>query len=221
MTSAAYSLPSQIKSKDRVRDLAEVFTNEREVKAMLDLIPLKKADDIISYRYLEPACGNGNFLIAILRRKLDRVNKKYAHKNLRTYEFYIARALTTIYGIDICPENVMESKARLFTEIKSTFDLNKGSFVYTPGFFNSIDHILSTNIVEGDSINKPDQVVLTQYKVAGRNFSQANFRLSDLSNKKPEPIRTTESKHFLLIGREHNQSTGIYHEGKQRHLDFV
>ena len=50
---------SQIKSKDRVRDLAGIH-QQREVNAMLDLIP-NKPDDIITYRYLEPACGNGNF----------------------------------------------------------------------------------------------------------------------------------------------------------------
>ena len=211
----------QIKSKERVRNLAEVYTNEREVKAMLDLIPLKNPDDIISYRYLEPSSGNGNFIIEILRRKLDRVNEKYAHKSLREYEFYIARTLSTIYGIDICAENVAESKARLFTEIKSTFDMHKGSFIYTPGFFGLIDHILDTNIVLGDSINKPDDVIFTEYRVSGRNFLQKKFRLSDLANKDPMPIEVIESKHFLLIGIEYEQSTGIHHEGKQRYFDFV
>jgi hypothetical protein len=215
------NLQLQIKSKDRVRDLAEVYTNEREVNAMLDLIPLKKPDDIINYRYLEPSSGNGNFLIEILRRKLNRVNEKYAQKSLRDYEFFLARALTTIYGIDICPENVTESRIRLFTEIKSTFDMHKGSFIYTPGFFSLIDYILNTNILLGDSINKPDEIVFTEYKVNGREFSQARFRLSDLINKSPEPIDTSQSKNFLLIGIEHEQSTGIHHEGKQRHFDFV
>lgn len=211
----------QIKSKDRVRDLAEVYTNEREVKAMLDLIPLKKPDDIIHYRYLEPSSGNGNFLIEILRRKLDRVNEKYAHKTLREYEFYIARALSTIYGIDICLENVLESRTRLFREIKSTFDLHKGSYIYTPGFFSLIDYILNTNIVVGDSINKPEKIVLTEYKINRREFSQAKFRLADLSNSNPSPINIIESKHFLLIGIEHEQSTGRHHEGKQRYFDFI
>src|SRR3546814_18505104 len=117
---------SQIKSKERFRDLAEVYTNEREVKAMLDLIPLKKPDDIISYRYLEPACGNGNFLIEILRRKLAWVTEKYANKSMREYAFYIARALTTIHGLDICPANVIDDHARLYVAVKSTLD-NIGS----------------------------------------------------------------------------------------------
>jgi hypothetical protein len=217
----AGNLSTQIKSKDRVRDLAEVYTNEREVKAMLDLIPLSKPDDIINYRYLEPSSGNGNFLIEILRRKLDRVNEKYAHKGLREYEFYIARAVSTIYGIDICSENVDEARVRLFTEIKSTFDMHKGSFVYTPGFFSLIEHILMTNIVTGDSINKPEEVIFTEYKVNRRDFAQAKFKLSDLSKKNPEPIEFIKSKNFLLIGIEHEQLTGMRHEGKQRYFEFI
>ena len=79
----------QIKSKERVRDLAEVYTNEIQVKAMLDLIPLKKPDDIINYRYLEPSSGNGNFIIEILRRKLGRVNEKYAQKAFVSTNFIL------------------------------------------------------------------------------------------------------------------------------------
>lgn len=63
----------QIKSKERVKDLAEVYTNEREVNAMLDLIPDMTDTKQISYKYLEPACGNGNFLIKILERKLNLI----------------------------------------------------------------------------------------------------------------------------------------------------
>jgi hypothetical protein len=214
-------LLKQIKSKDRVRNLAEVYTNEREVKAMLDLIPIPKQDDIINYRYLEPSSGNGNFLIEILRRKLERVNVKYSLKSLREYEFYVSRAVSTIYGIDICPENVTEARLRLFTEVKSIFDMHQGSYIYTPGFFSLIDYMLSTNIVVGDSINRPDEVILTEYKVNRRQYKQAMFRLSDLADKNPKPIEVIESKNFLLIGIEHEKSTGINHEGKQRYFDFV
>lgn len=73
----------------------------------------------------------------------------------------------------------------------------------------------------GDSINKAEDVIFTEYKVSGRNFLQKRFRLSDLTKKDPSPIDIIESKHFLLIGIEHEQSTGIHHEGKQRHFDFV
>lgn len=215
---------TQIKSKERVRDLAEVYTNEREVyliNAMLDLIPLKKPDYIISYRYLEPSCGNGNFLIEILRRKLKRVNDKYASSSLQQYEFYIARALTSIYGIDICPDNVKESQVRLFTEVKATFDTHRGSYLYSPGFLSLCDYILNTNIVVGDSINAPEKIYFTEYKINGRGLLQSIYRFSDLTQDKPIAIKTIPAKHFLLIGQEHEVDTGRYHEGKQRYFNFI
>lgn len=212
---------SQIKSKDRVRDLAEVYTNEREVNAMLDLIPLNKPDDIITYRYLEPACGNGNFLIEILRRKLARVNEKYAGKSVKEYEFYIARALTTIYGIDICPENVSESRARLFTEVKATFDTHKGSFEYSPGFLGLVDYILATNIVVGDSINAPEKINFVEFKISHRKFIRSVFCFADLTQDNPIPKKVFDAEHFLTIGFEHEQQTGTRHEGKQGHLNFI
>ena len=93
----------QIKSKDRVNKFAEVFTAEREVKAMCDLIP----DDVwqnIDSTFLEPACGNGNFLAEILKRKLNLCES--VEQGLR--------ALKSVYGIDIQQDNVEESKQRLF-----------------------------------------------------------------------------------------------------------
>jgi hypothetical protein len=205
---------AQIKSKERVRDLAEVYTNEREVNAMLDLIPLKKPDDIISYRYLEPACGNGNFLIEILRRKLNRVNEKYSDSYLTKYEFYIARALTTIYGIDICPENVKASRERLFKEIELTFHKHKSGKTPPPDFLKLCNYILETNIVLGDSINAAEKIEFTEFKVRGKYFTRRTFIFSDLTQDKPLPIKEEPEKYFLRIGEEYESKTGIAYEGK-------
>jgi hypothetical protein len=212
---------SQIKSKDRVRDLAEVYTNEREVNAMLDLIPLDHPDDIIAYKYLEPACGNGNFLIEILRRKLRRVNEKYADKPLKTYEFYIARALSTIYGIDICKLNVQEARQRLLSEVKSNYDLHKGSYIYSKGFLPLIEYILEMNIVEGDSINKPEQITFIDYKVKGKRFERRFYDFSTLVQKNPQPIEILPLKYFLEIGKEYQLQIGAIYEGEQGHLKFI
>ena len=73
-------MTKQIKSKNRVSYHGEVFTNEQEVNAMLDLV--KDETDRIESRFLEPACGNGNFLAEILRRKLVRVKRQYTRNNL-------------------------------------------------------------------------------------------------------------------------------------------
>lgn len=88
----------QVKSKQRVADHGEVFTNEREVKAMCDLV--KQETERIDSRFLEPACGEGAFLTEILRRKLAVVKSKYG-KSPFDYERYAVLAITSIYGVDI------------------------------------------------------------------------------------------------------------------------
>jgi hypothetical protein len=168
---------------------------------MLDLIPQKNEDDIISLKYLEPACGNGNFLVEILSRKLDRVNKKYANKSLKEFEFFTIRALTTIYGIDICPENTSEARERLFWIIKNNFDLNKGSYIPSEGFYELASYVLEKNIVRGDSINHPEEIYITEFKVQGKRFARLKYCFLDIiNNKKPSPISTKPYENFLSIG---------------------
>ncbi len=106
----------QIKSRERVRDLAEVYTHKREVDAMLDLVPdmFPSVEDPgnTDRIFLEPACGSGNFLEEILRRKLAFVTTRRFGRGER-YEHRILRCLTSIYGIDISADNVEESRDRL------------------------------------------------------------------------------------------------------------
>lgn len=100
----------QIKSRERVSERGEVFTAEREVNAMLDLV--KQETERIDSRFLEPACGNGNFLVEILRRKLEVVRRQY-QKQLGELELQTTIALSSIYGIDIMKDNVEECCQRL------------------------------------------------------------------------------------------------------------
>ena len=93
----------QVKSKQRKRDFGEVFTAEREVKAMCDLIPKETWDNIES-TFLEPACGNGNFLVEILARKFERCKDEKDG----------LKALASIVGIDIQADNIEESRKRLY-----------------------------------------------------------------------------------------------------------
>ena len=102
---------TQIKSKNRVQEYGEVFTNEREVKAMCDLV--KEETERIDSRFLEPACGDGNFLVEILNRKLDVVKKKY-RKSPLDYEKNAVLAISSIYGVDILIDNVLACRERLF-----------------------------------------------------------------------------------------------------------
>jgi len=104
-------MTKQVKSKQRVTDHGEVFTAEREVNAMLDLV--KQETERIDSRFLEPACGDGNFLAEILRRKLAVVKRKYK-KSPIDYEKYAVLAATSIYGVDILQDNVDACRQRMF-----------------------------------------------------------------------------------------------------------
>lgn len=104
-------MAKQVKSKQRVADHGEVFTAEREVNAMLDLV--KQETERIDSRFLEPACGDGNFLAEILRRKLAVVKANY-RRSPADYEKYAVIAVTSIYGIDILQDNVEACRERLF-----------------------------------------------------------------------------------------------------------
>lgn len=126
---------AQIKSKKRVKDFAEVFTAEREVKAMCDLIPLEVWENIDS-TFLEPACGNGNFLIEIMERK---------YKYCQTEQEGL-RALDSIVGIDIQEDNCIECKERLLNQFIEHFP-NASIFLSEIARL-----ILNRNIMHGDSL---------------------------------------------------------------------
>ena len=103
---------AQIKSKERVSQRGEVFTAEREVNSMLDLV----ANECLrpDSRFLEPACGDGNFLSAILKRKLTELRRKYK-KSPRDYEKLSIVAIGSLYGVDIMIDNVEACRERLFS----------------------------------------------------------------------------------------------------------
>jgi len=138
----------QVKSKARVADHGEVFTAEREVNAMLDLV--KHETERIESRFLEPACGTGNFLLEILSRKLAVVKANY-RKSQSEYERYALLAVSSIYGIDLLKDNVQECQHRLHSllerEYKQVFKTKCKSF-----YLDSVAHILNQNIIQGDAL---------------------------------------------------------------------
>ncbi len=168
-----------IKSKDRVKDFGEVFTPDNIVNDMLDLLD-KQWKDLSSEEYitktiLEPACGDGQFLIRILYRKLERVKK--LHKENRPLA--LVKAVSSIYGVDIQADNVERSKERMTNIIMgntetsfnvdcepSVIQINLGIEI-TDQLKKVIEFILDNNIICGDTL-KPsgdnDEVVLTVYK---------------------------------------------------------
>ena len=148
MKNSIPDMKSQIKSKRRVAEHGEVFTNEREVKAMCDLVA--QECDRIDSRFLEPACGDGNFLAEILTRKLTTVKKLYK-SNPYDYERYSVLAVTSVYGVDILADNVAECRERLFKlwdkEYKSA--CKKAVSEETR---EAVKYILSKNILCGNAL---------------------------------------------------------------------
>src|SRR6267378_6450727 len=117
---------AQVKTKRRVSDHGEVLTGHREVNAMLVL--LKEETERIDSRFLEPACGDGNFLSAILERKLAVVERRYGKSQL-DFERYAVLAVSSIYGIDILEDNVRQCRHRLY----SIFDCDFYSRLFKNG----------------------------------------------------------------------------------------
>lgn len=142
------SVNSQIKSKKRVAERGEVFTAEREVKAMCDLVA--QECDRIDSRFLEPACGNGNFLAEILTRKLNTVKKLYK-SNTYDYERYSVLAVTSVYGVDIMQDNVFECRERLFNLWNKGYKAVCKKAV-NPDTQDAVKYILTKNILCGNAL---------------------------------------------------------------------
>jgi SAM-dependent methyltransferase len=137
----------QTRSKRRVADYGEVFTARREVEAMIDLV--KQEAERVDSRFLEPACGNGNFLAPILRRKLQTA-KARCRKDAGEFERYAVLAVTSIYGVDLLWDNVAECRDRLFGIFEE--ECGKAGAAPDEGTRAAVRHILARNILCGDAL---------------------------------------------------------------------
>lgn len=184
------SVPIAHKSKKRIRDHGEVFTHEKEVNAMLDLV--KRETDRIDSRFLEPTCGTGNFLYEILKRKLEIVKQRYK-KSQFEYEKYAIVAVSSIYGVDLLEDNVKECVDRLF----DLFDKEYTSLYKSKckkSCRESVRYILSKNIIQGDALTlkTPDEtkpIVFSEWSIAKDNLlKRRDYTLANLlENALPEP----------------------------------
>lgn len=141
------SMESQVVSKQRVVDHGEVLTGSTEVSAMLALVDEETRR--IESRFLEPACGSGNFLSAILASKLHTVNNRYA-KSQPDFERNCILAISSLYGIDILADNVHECRSRLFSQFEKEYGKSFGQ----PSTRGQavVKFILARNIVWGDAL---------------------------------------------------------------------
>lgn len=160
----------QVKSRQRVRDLAEVYTHEREVRAMLDLVPgmfpSPRDPGNTDCIFLEPACGNGNFLVEILSRKLRFVTPTHFGSG-EDFEHRVLRCLASIYGIDISEDNVAEARERIRTQVASHVLSCLGTDATRAGFRHAVDAILQTNIINADTLADAAVVEMVEYKPVG------------------------------------------------------
>ena len=172
----------QVKSKQRVTDHGEVFTNEGEVNAMLDLVKLES--ERIDSRFLEPACGNGNFLAEVLKRKLKSVTEKYSKSKIE-WERYSVLAVSSIYGVDILKDNAKECRERLFVLYYEA---------YSSQFKNQLDqelllsirYLLDRNILWGNALDfknpvTKESIVFSEWSaVNGVKFQRRDYRFKFL-----------------------------------------
>jgi hypothetical protein len=205
----------QVVSKKRVSDHGEVYTARREVTAMLDLV--KQETENIESRFLEPACGTGNFLAEVLERKLRVVETRYRKSQIE-YERYSVIAVSSIYGIDILEDNVIECRKRLF----DIFDQHYRN-LFKDECLNSVKYILERNIIWGDALDlktvgkNPQSIVFSEWSpVNGSMIKRRDFKFehligcapfegpnifSDLGEKVfiPEPVKEYPPIHFLRV----------------------
>lgn len=146
----------QIKSRQRVTERGEVFTAEREVNAMLDLV--KQETERIDSRFLEPACGNGNFLVEILRRKLEVIRRQY-QKQLGELELQTTIALSSIYGVDIMKDNVEECCQRLLDIVCNWYsEVHPQQKAPSDRLTATWTYLLHRNILWGDALTLREPV---------------------------------------------------------------
>ena len=211
----------QVKSKQRVADHGEVFTNEREVNAMLDLV--KQETERIDSRFLEPACGNGNFLAEVLNRKLNEVDRRYG-KSQFEWERYAITAITSIYGVDILEDNAQECRERLF-QIFNTRYTTLFADKCKKECLSSVRFLLNRNILWGDALDFTNPV--TKQPIVFSEWSAVNgsmlkrrdyvFRFLvekthqfELFNDEgeaaaiDEPIKDFPLVHYLKLGEDDN-----------------
>ena len=174
-------MAGQVRSRRRVVDHGEVFTAEREVNAMLDLVGAET--ERIESRFLEPACGNGNFIAEVLRRKLAVVAARY-RRSPDEYQRYAFLAVSSIYGVDILADNVGECRERLFRIVEKDARSNiKGSI--EPAFLDAVRYVLEKNILCGDALTLKDAsgepITFAEWSMLGGDLvKRRDFLLSEL-----------------------------------------
>lgn len=181
----AQDVPEElVKSRKRVSDFGEVFTPGWMVEDMLDLV--KDESERVDSKFLEPACGSGNFLVSLFKRKLTTVSRSYGRNEFEKRQYAIL-ALMSIYGVEIQMDNVIECRASLL----EIFDAFFGNTL-TSDLHNAAQYVLSQNIVHGDALTmrtlktvdhpEDEPIKFPEWGYLGKGkFQRRDFRLDVLT----------------------------------------
>jgi len=169
---------SLIKSKKRVADHGEVFTPQWLVENMLDLV--KGETDRIDSRFLETACGSGNFLVPVLRRKLAAVEAKFGKSDFEKRHYALLGVMCT-YGIELLADNIAECRANMLEALADYLNLSESDEVYLASYY-----VLSQNIVHGDALtmrmHDGQPLTFAEWGYLGKGkFQRRDFRFHALT----------------------------------------
>ena len=186
---------SLVKSKQRVADHGEVFTPSWMVEDMLNLV--KGETERIDSRFLEPACGDGNFLVQILKRKLASVEHKYGNSEFERRHFALF-ALMCLYAIELLSDNISDCRAKLLSIFTEYLKIDPANEVYRAGFY-----VLSQNLVHGDAMKMRTQddqaIIFAEWGYLGKGrYQRRDFRLDSLAQSSNF---SSEGSLFAQLGR--------------------
>ena len=184
-----------VKSKQRVADHGEVFTPAWMVEAMLNLV--KDETERIDSRFLESACGDGNFLVPVLRRKLAAVELKYGQSEFDRRHFALY-GLMCVYGIELLPDNIAECRANLLEPFAEYLNLAPSDDLYRAAFY-----VLSQNLVHGDALSMrmfdTSPIAFAEWGYVGQGrFQRRDFRFESLTYSSEF---STEGSLFADLGK--------------------
>ena len=211
-------MTKQVKSRERVAEHGEVFTAEREVNAMLDLV--KQETEWVDSRFLEPACGDGNFVAEILRRKLEAAKKRAIPPKKKKplpleFEKQSVIAVASIYGVDLLLDNVIACRERLY-EIWNAEYVAICKKEVSEDCREAVRFILSRNIVCGNALslkavdengNDADEpIVFSEWAfVMGTKMQRKDFRFDKLLAGDYEPKAKGKRKKKKVPEEEYSQ----------------
>jgi hypothetical protein len=169
---------NNVKSKQRVADHGEVFTPAWLVEAMLDLV--KEETERIDSRFLEPACGNGNFLVPVLHKKLAAVELKFSNSEFEKQHYALLAVMCT-YGIELLADNIVECRANMLDVLAEYLMLQE-----TDELYRAASYVLSQNLIHGDALKMRTRdlqpITFAEWGYLGKGkFQRRDFRLDTLT----------------------------------------